>query len=131
MSTETNLKSVIVELHGVFSQHLPADDVAAVLRKAVEKALAEVLGNAPKRRGRPPKNAGAASASPGTKKRKGRSPASRALQARKMKAYWAARKASESGKSAAKGTKKKRARPAKAAKAKPARDAAVTAPAMS
>jgi hypothetical protein len=115
MVNDSNLKSAVLELRNVFAQHLPAEDVASVLRKAVERALADVLGNAPKRRGRPPKNAmavtEAAAPKAGPAKKKGRSPASRALQARKMRAYWAARRAAESG--AKDGAKKKRGRPAK------------------
>ena len=116
---DSNLKASILELRNVFALYLPAEDVAGVLRKSVDRALAEVLGNAPKRRGRPPKNAAASSAptAPAAakatgKKKKGRSPASRAKQAAKMRAYWAARKASEGGSKAA--PKKKRGRPAKA-----------------
>lgn len=113
---DSNLKAAVVELRNVFATYLPAEDVAAVLRKAVERALLEVLGNAPKRRGRPPKNAAAASApaaaAKASPKKKGRSPASRAKQAAKMRAYWAARKAAEAGSKG--GAKKKRGRPAKA-----------------
>ena len=113
---DSNLKAAVLELRNVFAQHLPTEDVAGVLRKAVERALVEVLGNTPKRRGRPPKSATAAAApaavAKAAPKKKGRSPASRAKQAAKMRAYWAARKAGEAGAKSA--PKKKRGRPAKA-----------------
>ncbi len=121
MVNDSKLKAAVLDLRNVFALYLPIEDVATVLRKAVERALAEVLGNIPKRRGRPPKNpmaalfAAAAPAAPAAKtapKKKGRSPASRALQAAKMRAYWAGRKSKESG--AKSPAKKKRGRPAKA-----------------
>jgi hypothetical protein len=97
MPDASNLKTAVLELRDVFAQHLPAADVPGVLRKAVEKALAEVLGDAPKRRGRPSKNETATPASARGPKRKGRSSASREKQAAKMRAYWKARKAAEGG----------------------------------
>lgn len=108
MSTESNLKAAVLELRNMFALHLPAEDVPGVLRKAVENALADVLGGAPKRPGRPPKRAPATVTATASAKRKGRSPASRRKQAAKMRAYWKARKAAEAA------PKKKRGRPAKA-----------------
>jgi hypothetical protein len=58
-------------------------------RDRLNRAIEALQGNG-KRRGRPPKNAVAAS--PAAKTRKPRSAASRKAQAERMKAYWAARK---------------------------------------
>jgi hypothetical protein len=110
MANESNLKAAILELRGVLAQHLPADDVADVLRKAVHNALADVLGDAMPRRGRPRKDA-TAPTSTSPKSRRGRSEESRRRQGEKMRAYWAARKAAESGGA----PRKKRGRPAKGA----------------
>jgi hypothetical protein len=108
MTTESNLKAAVLELRKMFAEHLPAEDVPGILRKAVENALAEVLGDAPKRRGRPPKAAAVTVVATQSPKKKGRSPASRRKQAEKMRAYWKAKKAAEAA-------PKKRVKPAKAA----------------
>jgi hypothetical protein len=109
MATDSNLKAAVLELRKMFAQHLPAEDVPGILRKAVENALAEVLGDAPKRPGRPPKSAAVTVVATPSPKRKGRSPASRRKQAEKMRAYWKAKKAAEAA------SKRKRAKPARAA----------------
>jgi hypothetical protein len=107
MTSDSNLKTAVLELLKMFSEHLPAEDVPGILRKAVENALAEVLGDTPKRLGRPPR--GAATSTTAIPKKKGRSPASRAKQAAKMRAYWKAKKAAEAA------PKQKRGKSAKAA----------------
>jgi hypothetical protein len=109
MITESNLKTAVLELRKMFAEHLPAEDVPGILRKAVENALAEVLGDAPKRPGRPPKSAVSAAVTTRSPKRKRRSPASRRKQAEKMRAYWKAKKAAEAV------PKQKRVKSAKAA----------------
>jgi hypothetical protein len=109
MTTESNLKAAVLELRKMFAEHLPAEDVPGILRKAVENALAEVLGDAPKRPGRPPKSAVSAEVTTRSPKRKGRSPASRRRQAEKMRAYWKSKKAAEAA------PKHKRVKAAKAA----------------
>lgn len=114
MAPESNLKAAVLELKNVFARHLPAEDVPDVLRRAVEKALGEVLGDAPKRRGLAPKSATAAptAAATGRGNRKPRGLAARRKQAERMRAYWKARKAAEASATA---QRRERGRPARAA----------------
>ena len=72
------------------------DQIVALLiaeRDKLNSAIAALQG-AVKRRGRPPKNAAAITASvlPAAKKRRGMSAAMRKAQGERMKAYWARRK---------------------------------------
>ena len=79
---------------------MPTEHIVALLvveRDKLNRAI-ETLQGAAKRRGRPPKNpvaAMAAAAPAAGKKRKGRTLAQRKAQAKRMKAYWAKRKAAQ------------------------------------
>jgi len=78
---------------------MPTEQIVALLvaeRDKLNRAI-ETLQGAAKRRGRPPKNpAAAAAAAPAAgKKRKSRTLAQRKAQAKRMKAYWAKRKAAQ------------------------------------
>jgi hypothetical protein len=72
---------------------MPTEHIVALLiqeRDKLNRAI-EALGVTLKRRGRPPKNP--VSVTEGVPaKRKGRTPAQRKAQAKRMKAYWAKRK---------------------------------------
>ena len=77
---------------------MPTQHIIALLiaeRDKLNRAIEALQGSA-KRRGRPPKNPLAASATPAAapvaKKRKRRSAAQRKAQAERMKAYWAAKR---------------------------------------
>jgi len=72
---------------------MPTEHILALLiqeRDKLNRAI-EALGTTVKRRGRPPKNPLSITEAVPVK-RKGRTPAQRKAQAKRMKAYWAKRK---------------------------------------